>query len=620
MPSLSGNGSCGTRSWPRACSSPRGSQVEFAHQSFAEYLAARDPARTFDEALWRHEMIDPNTRSFALFTLALASLPQPVDDLLVRLLDGPDADPVAAGDVLADGIPARAALRSRTLAVLLDRLTDNHSTAPECLRVLGELVGDTDVRESLGDVAANTTQSAWLRAVVADALADAEPDEGIPLLRELLRDRTARHEVRRWVTRRLAVHGDPVGLHLTGWSPHENWNGSEGSILSREALVGAARDPEAPDDVRLGAARALFIEGDDEGREALRELTRDPACAGHTAMEAAQSLAEAGDEIGIATLERELRVRSRPPGLRLSYAKPLLDCGSRFARDLVLSDAQDATLTPRDRQRAAEELAKRGDPDGMRLVRPFLSSGNAPGSRYTAAVTLAEHGDTEALDTLREMSGDATLSVLRRIEAADALSRLGVEVGMEGLLAEAASDIRRGDVLLGARTVVALVDIRHPRVAEVLASLTNDDAVQLETRADIARQLAVRGNTVGLPLLRQVAVDPHQNVDVRIQAAIALDEDDPASGSEALRDLVRDTTVVGSRLLAVAKVLAASGDSTGADILHRLAMGLLLPTSLRMEAAEALVEAGDPRGVQILHRIDRSRWARWRAQREDQLP
>jgi hypothetical protein len=79
----------------------RDSEVEFLHQSVAEYIAAGQRAQSFDMKNWHIQISNPATRSLALFVLARSDCSP--DAAVEMLLEYQTDDPISAGYVLTDG-------------------------------------------------------------------------------------------------------------------------------------------------------------------------------------------------------------------------------------------------------------------------------------------------------------------------------------------------------------------------------------------------------------------------------------------------------------------------------------------------------------------------------------
>ena len=188
-----------------------GSDIEFLHQSIAEYLAADPKVRTLDYRTLKSELSDPARRSLGLFTLARSG--QPIAPIVRGLLDGDD--PLSAGHVLAEGFAVDEELRQDVLMGLLESIRCEHSSAVECLAVLTELAVNQRTRADLTAVVEDSKEGPWTRALIADSLAELHPDLGARLLREVATDRRIANESTRvWATQRLRTRGDEFSSHI----------------------------------------------------------------------------------------------------------------------------------------------------------------------------------------------------------------------------------------------------------------------------------------------------------------------------------------------------------------------------------------------------------------------
>jgi len=138
---------------------PHHGRLSFAHQSFAEFLAARATARNFNTAEWYALATNPAARSRAAF----AAAQRPESDHLVRTLLDDREDAVAAGDLIADGVPVDDGTRQRVVTALVDQLLQDAPAAAECLRVLRELSVDLDVLTRIAVLVNDTGTAPWVR-------------------------------------------------------------------------------------------------------------------------------------------------------------------------------------------------------------------------------------------------------------------------------------------------------------------------------------------------------------------------------------------------------------------------------------------------------------------------
>ncbi|BFU45330.1 NACHT domain-containing protein [Krasilnikovia sp. MM14-A1004] len=369
--------------------SVRSTNVEFVHHSVAEYLAADPRLSLFDPDGCQADLLDPARRSRALFLLARSG--EAADPLVERLIA---VAPSAAGFIVADGIPVAPALRRRTVDALLAALQTDDTGAPDCLAVLAALGTDDEIRARLERVTADPAEGVWVRATVADALADLGFEAGTAALRELAEQRSV---VGQWAGVRLAARTGRVPDRPS--RPAEVDDLSRIGPLGRRALAAVAADRRAPAADRLEAASALYRLHDDTGRDMLRELVRDaPQVPADVRRLAAIALDGGGDPIG-RTVLRQL-------------ARPATDA---------------APVPPRVRRQAAVALTERGDAAGADALWAMVEDRDVPREEWLAVRTaLAEIGEMPAPETdnpwSRRLTHGPLRSVVPLVAAATALA------------------------------------------------------------------------------------------------------------------------------------------------------------------------------------------------------
>ncbi|MEV0895385.1 NACHT domain-containing protein [Actinoplanes sp. NPDC049802] len=265
-------------------------RLAFPDQSFAEYFAARGTAAGLDPDAWRAIATDPVRRGLAAFA---AELRPDADELVGSLLGEPD--PIAAGDMIASGVPVTAATRAAVLDALLERLgTDTAATG--AMRVLRALSVDADVLARMTATARDGDVPGWTRVVLADAVADVDPATGIPLLRAVSGQVPAGPSG--WARDGLRARGEPVDAGAYGPDGDQPDRTGLGS-LAREALRSRAADRDFGMLQRLEAAERLARDGDPG---ALRDLLDEPGLPPLFRLAGATGLAALGDDGRLRTL------------------------------------------------------------------------------------------------------------------------------------------------------------------------------------------------------------------------------------------------------------------------------------------------------------------------------
>ncbi|MFI7544547.1 NACHT domain-containing protein [Actinoplanes sp. NPDC049599] len=365
-------------------------RVAFAHQSFAEYFAARAGEPTFDPERWRVQAANPATRSLAGF--AAARRPDS-DRLVTGLLDS--ANVVAAGDLLADGVPVAAATRTRIVDSLLRQITDESVQAPDALRILGELSVDTDVLARMTGVVLDPDVSVWARAFIADRVADIESAAGIKLLRSLMPHASSTEL--EWIVNTLEERGVRINPELDLPQPDEAApdGGKPLGVLGQHALRQRLADVSASDRERLEAARHLADSGD---LEPLRAMVDAVDISRLQRVRIAVALADAGDPETLRLLATKANLERWPPadpadGLRASFA-------------------------------AGVDLFGRGDRHALGVLRAIVDEAPDYPMAFGAAAHLADAGDLKPLSKLAQGSGQPQV----RIAAARRLAQMGGDV------------------------------------------------------------------------------------------------------------------------------------------------------------------------------------------------
>jgi hypothetical protein len=542
----------------------RRDRLRFVHQSFAEFFAARASADNFDELAWRAQVANPAARSLATFAAAR----RPDADRLVRVLLDDTDDVVAAGDLLADGVPVTAGTRARLVATLITQLRTESDSAPECLRVLRELSVDGDVLGRLADLADDEAVSRWTRAVVADTIADVDRATGIPLLRRMAAGPDS--AVAEWAEHALSTRG--VSLFTTvrttrDGSPDHRFTGPLGS-LARQALSQRAQDPELGDRHRADAAIQLAASGE---LGPLRALIDAPGIRHQVRLSAASTLADLGDETPLVAFAASSVARpgaallgagERLP-LRYGASVELLHRNHPAAADLLRGLIRDclggpralgaalrlaevgelAPLTevatadnelPELGRAAAELLARFGGPAALDQV---LQARVPPSVRAWALAGLLRHGRPGSADRLRQMLHHGRLPAELRLELHYILAAHGDQVAHQWLRRRAGASLRPvRDRLAAAVALAALADPVGPAtVARIAYGRGHSTAVRMVAATSLVRADA----SAGRALLATLAAPPHRAV-VRWRAAGHLAE---RFGSlDALCELILDPT------------------------------------------------------------------------------
>ncbi|MEU7751212.1 FxSxx-COOH system tetratricopeptide repeat protein [Micromonospora sp. NPDC049171] len=257
----------------------RGSGLAFTHRSLAEFLAAGERARHFDEAAWLADVRAPNRRNLALFVLGRRQY-VPADPLVETLLNSQDTDVAIAGEILAEGIDVAGPLRRRVIDALLAQLAAEDPTAPEALRVLIALCRDEDVVAALRAIVADVAARPWVRLLVADALDEAAVTSGS--VQSLVADPSLPGSVRHWVQRAAPERAGARSTDAEAASAPSHLQ----AFAYRRALTEGHSEPG----YRLAVALELADAGDPSGTTALRGCCVDSALRVDLRLQAARAL------------------------------------------------------------------------------------------------------------------------------------------------------------------------------------------------------------------------------------------------------------------------------------------------------------------------------------------
>jgi hypothetical protein len=134
-----------------------GSDIEFPHQSIAEYLAADPKVRALDYRTLKSELADPARRSLGLFTLARSG--EPIAPIVRGLLDSDD--PLSAGYVLAEGFAVDEELRQKVQAAWGASSPMRSASRAALIRSSSGILGTTTPASSRESAGRRAAGAAW---------------------------------------------------------------------------------------------------------------------------------------------------------------------------------------------------------------------------------------------------------------------------------------------------------------------------------------------------------------------------------------------------------------------------------------------------------------------------
>ena len=573
-----------------------GSEIEFLHQSIAEYLSADQHARDVDFKGLIAELADPARRSLALFSLARSGLK--INEVAENLLQ--DDDALSAGHIMAEGFSLDDGLQQRIVDGLLKHIRDEDPSAIECIAILTDLAVNDRVCKRLIGIVEDSVEAPWIRALIADSLSELYPDLGVRLLRAVATDRRSGHDASRvWATQRLQVRGDEFAnrirreIDVAG-----SRESSRQGRLAEHAARRIALDPQTPPEQRIAAAAEL---ADNDALEVLRQVAAWSADVDvRERAAAARLLLERGDALGRSILEEIAKDRRIDESVRRMAALSLSSEDKNAELSVLRERAQDRGLDPWRRRMAAAALARREDPAGLKILRVLVDDERIePFERYEAAQSLASYGDKVGIDYLLIMSQDSHGDYDKRYSAATALARSDARRGEDALAKLAADDAadpweRRMAAQVLFSTTRAQVSI------DALASIAADRSIAADERYEAALVLFDVNLAGGADVLRALALDIENGFRVRYHSALALLEKGHKVGFEIMRHLAQDVSHMSDDRRLAARVLAEYRDEVGLTTLRDLARSDSEDVNERRQAALALAKLGDSEGVRLL--------------------
>jgi len=535
----------------------RRERVVFAHQSFAEYFAAAAEDAAFDETVWMARALDPATRSLAAFAAARRPEPEALISVLVAR-----GEVNAAGDMLADGIPARPEVRDLVISLLLSQIADETDGAPEALRILGDLSIDAEVLSRMSVLARDQAVSALTRALVADRIADIDPAIGHELLRAVAED--GDDVVRAWVADTLHERGGRPDPHLRlplAADAVRIQNRPLGA-LARQALTQRLVDSRAADFERVAAARQLARGGE---LTPLRELAEAADVDPRHRVDVAAALADAGDPSPLR------RLATGFAGTRLAT----------YAAAMALFERHDAAAG------TALAAIARNYPD-----RPMS---------YGAAARCADLGDLEPLIRLAREPGEVHV----RLAAARRLAALGKAEALGWLLDEPQAPA------LEAATLAALLEANKAEMIPRLERLLRRHRFRKFKLIEFRFLLAANGDEPSREMLRSWARRRAGSV-ASVEAAIALTALSDPRGLDRLQRTAADTRLRQRSRMRAAAAIAQLQPTIGRQVLERLAAPGS-PPDLRLRAASMTLGLSGSAGPMVRLVLDETVPAEHRA-------
>ncbi len=583
----------------------RGTDVEFLHQSIAEYLAARPDSGTFDFASWRVLMRDASTRSFALFLVGRR--PQLAGWVSRELVDSGscNADFVAAGRVLADGATVDEHLFSEIVTSVLSVYAHDEALLSDGLEILVTLVNGPGVLEKLRTFCADETQGEWQRALLADALLPFPAADGLALLRRIVVSPTvSKSWTRTWVLQRLVAEGDLFGQHLAGAEIELDGQASLTDIgqVGIEVARKLLSDPRLPAEDRITVAIRLLDAGDPSGFVLVNDRARSAGTNSAARFEAASALHRNNCEGATDALHRLGCDPNLFPDTRLDAIRLVSESSPDLARTALHSLLRDTEIERRQlplcsRPHMVFLQVTLDKSAGLRSAhRLALRPQETDSDRLDFARMLNAFKSPLAYDALRSIAHDKRVAAMYREHAAKILFESGqadgadlyVEIGLD-------RDLPAG---FRARVATGLREHGDPRSLDVLRAMASTRGGDDQMRVAACSALIEMGAAAGAKELLDIASDSEIGIFTR---ELALDSLSRAVG--ALPEGVAAKLI--DLLHQDVELFRANSDPTrtGVDVQDRIRSTFQVTTiglSCRMKVAVALAGAGHERAASFV--------------------
>lgn len=277
--------------------------------------------------------------------------------------------------------------------------------------------------------------------------------------------------------------------------------------------------------------------------------------------EAAVALARMGDERGVQILV-DTAERHRSLDHRLNAARGLADLG--HPRGMATLRTMAADSAPRGRIPAAEELVRRGDPYGTRiLVEMAKSPDSGSGLWLEAARTMIRLRLPEGPEALMARLTDTGASSRARIQAAEHLDGRHA-----GTFAETLAELIRGDLPPEDRVRVLRLlrssSSSRPRVAAILGELAEDPRLPVELRIEAAQAVEDAGQRERL--LVAAAADRDASAELTLRALQYVPARNDQHITDMLLSVVNDLSAsIAERCVAVHRLPPSPEPRTGAQ-------------------------------------------------------
>lgn len=544
-----------------------------------------------------------------------------------RALGGPSAhaDLFAAGPGALEALATSPAGVQRKLQAATALLEDRTLLADGRVAAL-HLLLHNDEPEAINMIEwACYDANAVVRQTALDMLHARAPERVIATLGRTASDQNAAPEARYEALRQLCQHSERY-MSLLAYCAADASLPLIARALAAAHLGDATElqallyDPVQPLVVRAAAADALATKATDS--TALVSLLEDETMPAEVTAALCHGLAQRKDQSAVAPLLRVLDRSAADVDVTLAAIDALGEIGGQEAIPalavLVGKQAEErlrTTVAPLEMTESADLVRQRGElpsPLGMRLDELFANARTPPERpttvgefvhlqadiiRAAAAGALARIGGNQAIDAmLHALSTGSTSGASNQVLRA--LANAAPPAGLQAIAALIANSA--ADPLARWSAVDVLRD--HPDGEAYLRNALANPEIDPFVRGALAEALGRRGSGATLPLLRQIADDPHGDTHLRSQAIIALGLlDEPEAEIVLLRMLAASTEDVSLRGLA-AEHLPSNLSSEGRRFLRELLNGSRPPTPIAAGALRALGRVHDREALPVLLR------------------
>ncbi|MFI5610686.1 trypsin-like peptidase domain-containing protein [Amycolatopsis sp. NPDC051903] len=558
----------------------------FIHQTLQEYLAAAHLARHHPDPrrLSARRQVAPQDWPWRglevkVFLAGLwAARGRDLERLLMRLLNRRNRDQNYRYLVELHRqqveLPAKVAVKLRALLaqwVADDNLTDDQwRPAVDAFVRLDPTLAVAALRESAGP-----GHRSQRRLDAALLLAEFQPQQAFQALGESARDRELNGAERLRAAKALLERAPQLGaaaLTSIGRSAEADEQRVDAALVlakrdagrATELLVSIAQDRAASDLVRLSAGRLL----EPRARSVvLAELAADHSVTGVIRLEAAAELDARGDAAGTALLVELAGGSGIGAQLRLQAAEALAQTGYHGVVDVFRAIAFTKRASEEVRA-AAAEAAVAIDPAAVRWQLDLVADPSMGDARISTALSAGVLEPKAAADALVRLLQPYDTDTEFLIQAATTAAELDRETGLAALWRVLRETDRSWLRLKAARAIDAVDDVEG---LAAFAELSDSHRTNLSVQVAAAQELWLRLPDAGRQRLVSIFAWSHSGLGGQIASAAAIAERDRTLGIMLLREIALNSSVQPKQRLEAAKRIAYFSAADADAVRRRLA-------------------------------------------------